>query len=398
MAAMKSETTCSALTAGSSQLLDRTVVRVEVFAVEDTSVQVCWDHAPPGDVTITAGDASSVVQGCGGPGGAIVEGIPCSTTVEVAVSIPGSAAVGAGRVTTLAPPPGRRLSRFAAVNDLHLGARSFGSVRPIWNDDPADPPPLRCARAAVAEALAWGAEAVVVKGDLTQRGRPSEWEAVGALLAAARVPVLVIEGNHETKQDSVDGTAILAGHGITLTTIHPTPLDLPGVRIVGLPTAVWHSGRGHVEESRLAEAAALTHATPGGAGAVVALHHYPQRFRYPTLYPAGIPGRNAGHVLDTLAAAHPATLVLAGHSHRHRRHSHGSLTVAETGSTKDFPGSWSGYTVHEGGILQTTRRVMDPAAMAWTERGRRVLDGVWGVWAAGFRSHRCFVYPWPAGP
>jgi hypothetical protein len=70
--------------------------------------------------------------------------------------------------------------------------------------------------------------------------------------------------------------------------------------------------------------------------------------------------------------------------------------IAETGSTKDFPGSWAGYTVHEGGIMQTTRRVMAPDAIRWTERGRRVLGGVWGIWAPGVRSHRCFTYTWPS--
>ena len=44
---------------------------------------------------------------------------------------------------------------------------------------------------------------------------------------------------------------------------------------------------------------------------------------------------------------------------------------------------------------QTTRRVMDPRAFAWTERGRRVIGGVWGVWSPGVRSHRCFSLRWP---
>src|SRR5581483_11367733 len=115
-------------------------------------------------------------------------------------------------------------------------------------------------------------------------------------------------------------------------------------------------------------------------GAVVALHQYPQRFHYPTFYPSGIPGPDAKLSLDAFAAAHPATLVLAGHTHRHRRHNYGPMVVAETGSTKDFPGSWAGYQVYEGGIMQTTRRIMDPAVIRWTERARHVIGGIWGVW------------------
>jgi hypothetical protein len=51
--------------------------------------------------------------------------------------------------------------------------------------------------------------------------------------------------------------------------------------------------------------------------------------------------------------------------------------------------------VHEGGIRQVTMRVADPEAIEWTERGRLVLGGVWGLWAPGWRSHRCFTHTWP---
>ncbi|MHB8662806.1 MAG: metallophosphoesterase family protein [Acidimicrobiales bacterium] len=369
-------------------------MRVEVFAVEDTSIQVCWTGAATGPIEVFAewpdGHATVAAGESPGPGAVVLGGLPASTTMRVGMT-------GRGRtstVTTLAPPPGRRLSRFAAINDMHLGARSFGTALDrIWDDDPTDPAPVRCMRAALAEAVAWGADAVVVKGDLTSHGRPHEWEGAGLLLHATGLPIVMIEGNHETKLGSVDGRAAMSRHGIDLAVNRPTSLDLPGVRIVGVPTARWHFGSGLIAGRVASEAVSLV--ADASAGAVIALHHYPQRFRYPTLYPSGMPGPHASSFLDALAAAHPATLVLAGHSHRHRRHDHGPLTVAETGSTKDFPGSWAGYTVHEGGIMQTTRRVMDPAAIAWTERGRGVLGGVWGVWAPGLRSHRCFSYVWP---
>ena len=371
-------------------------VHVEVFAVEDTSVQVCWDDAGPGPLDVFArwvgGSASSTVTATGGPGAALLTGLPSSTTMQIGLRPGGPPRV----ATTLAPPPGRPLSRFAAINDMHLGARAFGTWRPIWDDDPRDPAAVRCMRAALREAVAWGAEALVVKGDVTQRGRQHEWDQAGALIEATGLPVVMIEGNHETKIGAVDGRAVMARHGIELAVGRATHLDLPGVRIVGAPTARWHHGDGRIADRVRRETVRLLEDVPATTGAVVALHHYPQRFRYPTLYPSGVPGPHAASFLDAVAATHPSTLVLAGHSHRHRRHDHGPLMLAETGSTKDFPGTWSGYTVHEGGIMQTTRRVMDPAAMRWTERGRRVLGGVWGVWAPGLRSHRCFTYVWPA--
>jgi len=368
-------------------------VHVEVFAVEDTSIQVCWRDAPPGEIVVRAGDSSTTVDGRGGAGGAVVDGLPPSSTVKVSVAAPRRRPLPAGSITTLTPPPGRRLCRFATVNDLHLGSRFFGTLRPIWNDDPADPAPVRCARAALAEAHAWGAETLVVKGDMTQRGRPSELQVAAELLGQWPGPVLAIEGNHETKGSSVDSTRIMADHGIDVHTTSTACLDLPGVRIIGVPTTLWHHGGGRLRTRIVHNTTELLASAPGGA--VVALHHYPQRFRYPTFYPAGIPGDMARHALATWARANPAILVLAGHTHRHRRHEFGSLVLAEIGSTKDWPGTWAGYTVHEGGIMQTTRRVLEASAIEWTTRGRWVVGGLWGVWAPGLRSHRCFTYPWP---
>jgi hypothetical protein len=148
-------------------------MRFDLFAVEDTAIQVTWDRSSAGVVEASAVWDGGMVRSSvasGGAGGVVLSDLPHSTTVAVRV--------GAGRsrrVTTLAPPPGRVLSRFATINDMHFGARDFGTLRPIWNDDPLDPAPVRCTRAAIAEAIAWGADALVVKGDLTQRGRPNEW-------------------------------------------------------------------------------------------------------------------------------------------------------------------------------------------------------------------------------
>ncbi len=362
-------------------------MRADVFAVEDTAVQVVVSGGAPTVTAAWPGGSVTARVGPGDPAAVIVDGLPSSTTVRI------TAGPVTRTVTTLAPPPGRRLSRFATLNDMHIGARSFGPLRPMWHHDRSEDAPVLCLQAALDEAVAWGADALLVKGDMTQRGRVHEWERVGELLAATGLPVVMIEGNHETKLGSVDGRTIMATFGIELAVGRALALDLPGVRLIGAPTARWHHGNGRVSPEVAESALALAGSAPEGA--VVAFHHYPQRFRYPTLYPSGTPSWNAGPFLTALAHIHPASLVLAGHSHRHRRHDHGPLMVAETGSTKDFPGSWAGYTVHEGGILQTTRRVMAPAALGWTERGRRVLGGVWGVWAPGVRSHRCFTYQWP---
>jgi hypothetical protein len=72
------------------------------------------------------------------------------------------------------------------------------------------------------------------------------------------------------------------------------------------------------------------------------------------------------------------------------------VVVTEVGSTKDHPGTWAGYAVHDGGIRQVVRRVAAPEAIRWTEATRRSYLGVWGPWSTWARSARCFTHPWPA--
>ena len=76
-------------------------------------------------------------------------------------------------------------------------------------------------------------------------------------------------------------------------------------------------------------------------------------------------------------------MVTSGHTHRHRARRHGPLLVTEVGSPKDYPGTWAGYLVYEGGIVQTVRRVMAPEAIRWTQRTARMFGGAWGRWSPG---------------
>lgn len=368
---------------------------ISVFAAEDTSIQVCWTSLAVG-TTVAAGDDVVEITS-DGPGAATLSGLPPATRVEVLVRRPGSPPVKAATARTLAPPPGALLCRFATVNDLHIGERRFGASRMIREapGSVVERYPVRCARAALAEAVAWGAEALVAKGDLTYQGRPQQWAEVGRLLAGAGLPVAAVLGNHDVGPRAVDGRPILAAAGIEVPH-DPYAVDLPGVRIVMAHTAVAHRHHGAVPGRQRDQLADLLTGAPGAA--FLAMHHYPQRFQVPLAYPPGIAGEQSRALLDTVAAANPATFVSAGHTHRNRRRRFGPLVVTEVGATMHYPGAWAGYAVHEGGIRQVVRRVAAPDAIAWTEHSRRALLGLWGVIAPGLRSHRCFVHPWPARP
>ncbi len=366
--------------------------RVSVFAVEDTAAQVTWAGLPEGTV-VEAGDATADV----GPepvGAASLEGLPPDTSLELTVRTPGGPRRRACTFRTLRPPPGRPLCRFATVSDLHFGEKGFGLLRTIRR-----PPaslvqtyPMLCARTALDEALAWGAEAVVVKGDLTYLGQTEEWNEVGRLLAGLPVPVDVIFGNHDVVKKAVDGRPPLAEHGIVVPS-HPFSRDLPGIRVVMGHSAVRGKGGGRVKPDQRRRIAQLLQGAEGPA--FLGLHHYPQRYQVPTLYPVGIPGHEAHALLDTVVATNPATLVSSGHSHRNRRNSYGPLVITEVGAVIHYPGTWAGYVVHEGGIRQVVRRVAAPAAIQWTERTRRAVLGLWGRWSPGRLHDRCFSHAWP---
>jgi 3',5'-cyclic-AMP phosphodiesterase len=391
---------------------------ISVFALEDTSIQVVWHALPAAQVRLEIGDQAREITATapammhrrgrrpvalalpagavGGPGAVTIDGLHPGTGYDLTVSGPGSPRRLVERVTTLRPPPGRLIDTFATINDIHLAEPGFGLRNTI--EEPWPIPagrgayPWRCLDAAVDEAIHWGARALVVKGDMTAQGTASEFHEIGERLGRVRVPVMATFGNHEYYELETDGRTILEHYGIHVPR-EPWASDRPGIRLVFALTPRPGERSGAIDERQRARLVALAAGAPGPAFLV--LHHQPQRWRWPTEYPRGIDGRQARPFLDELAAANPASFVASGHTHRHRRRRVGSVEVVEVGSTKDYPGTWTGYAVHEGGIRQVVRRIAAPDVMAWTESTGRALGGVWGRWSPGRLDDRCFSHRWP---
>jgi Icc protein len=377
----------------------RRASNIGVFAVEDTSIQLVWRDLDPGRVALTArvqheaafhtsGAESTVTAG-----GLLAQGLKPGTTYELELRHEDEI-VHRQLVTTLTSPPGEELYRIAALNDLHLGCAwfgPFGAMREELADD-ADPSSVRCAHAGVGAALAWGADRIVLRGDLVHRGDLSDWRAVRALLDRIDVPVDIALGNHETsvRPWRTDLAAGLDTIGVEL----EGPVrkrELPGTDLLLTDTAVAHIDPGVINHvsAEILEAAASSRPT------VLMTHHNLERRREAFTMPRGVPFGAAGPFLDRLAEVSPATLVSSGHTHRHRRRLHRTVPVVEIGSPKDYPGVWCGYVIYEGGIRQVVRRITDPECIGWTERTRTSLGGIWGWWSVGSLSDRCFSHPWP---
>ena len=131
--------------------------------------------------------------------------------------------------------------------------------------------------------------------------------------------------------------------------------------------------------------------------AFVALHHQLMTTPVPTYIPVGIDRDQSRAFLDRLVAANPALFVTSGHTHRHRRRRHGSAVVTEVGSPKDYPGTWAGYVVHEGGIRQVVRphRPTPTSPPLAATAARPPPCGLWGRWSPGTLDDRCFPHTWP---
>jgi 3',5'-cyclic AMP phosphodiesterase CpdA len=369
------------------------VTGCEVFAVEDTAVQVCWPHLDAGALEVCVGDRRVGLDWSGGPGAATVDGLDPARDYEVQVA--GAALNGwRGSARTLPALDGDELARFATLSDLHIGSDEWDLFGRMREPSPGgDIHTVRCTRAALAELQQWGAQRLLLKGDLTDKGQPAEWDTLGALLDRVDVPVHAIPGNHDVKSFDDCVSAEAGAARIDLELIRsPRAIDLPGLRVIMFDSTVPELHKGRVSEENLDRLLVLLREHDGPC--LIATHHYPQPTPVAWFWPPGIPGTQARTFLDAVARTNPRTFVTSGHSHRHRRRQHGPVQITEVGSPRDYPGTYGGYVVHEGGIRQVVRRIEAPEAISWTERTRRGAFGAWGRWSPGRLDERCFIHRW----
>lgn len=384
---------------------------LSVFAVEDTTVQLTWRDLPAGEVQLRVEEAdrpgrrgsgdlvhpSTVVSADGEPGAVVLTGLPADRGLQISARLPGRDDTITVRARTLPSLPGAELARIATVGDMHLGTVVFGqrgtiTERPV----PEVAHPERCAAAAFAEAAAWGASHLVTKGDITNHGRVHEWRRYAALVAAAPIPVDGLPGNHDrahrSNQSCLSPEDAATVFGLSMAS--PVLVrELPGIRLVMVDTTTGGHNFGHIEPFAEEVFDAVAEADRDSA-VLVAMHHQLQRFVVSEGWPIGVGHDESVRFLDRLGRIHPKVLVTSGHTHRHRRWDHHGVVSTQIGSTKDYPGVWAGYAVHEGGIRQVVRRVARPDCLRWTDHTRRAAFGVWRWVAPGPLSSRCFNRAW----
>ncbi len=379
-------------------------------------MQITWGRVRPGMVRLTAkrsGErqllAEATVEHPGGAGAADLVGLPPDTNITVEVSHP------RGRkrleTRTLSAPPGAELARFATISDLHIGADEWGFLKTMAEGEnhrgpSGEPYPIRCTRGALADIEAWGADHVVVKGDAAQHRHPDHFAALGSVLDDyPHLPLTLIPGNHDV--DFKDASRWPTTGPPPPNPSDPSTLELPllgqrqlryeraavavdlaGCRIVAFDSTL--DGRHHGTARHAAQVVDLV--AEAGHQSVVLCHHHLQPSRRLTHWPPGIGAEDSLALARQLSSTGKVRLLSAGHSHRNRRWLIGGLDATEVASTKDWPGVWAGYVVHEGGVRQVIRRIPAADTVNWHDYSRGAVLGLWGPWASGALHERCAIF------
>lgn len=355
----------------------------------------------------------------------------------------------AGTFVTLTPPPGEEVLRLAWFNDMHFGELISGIITddidlgdgrafpPGFRVDPANPYWRFMGNAALDEAVARGANFLLVNGDLTNEAEPAALAEVKSVLdrfgtlgggrrnaggdflvAAGDAPAYwVTRGNHDRAHRGPlyeQGTPV---HGAP--DFHDTFKDVfsagfvPGSAtsrftvVVDSPTTSWRlvgldsnaltrsEGRLDPEQLDYLDAQLRSAEVPS-----FVMFHHPAGFEanllgFPPLL-AGVAEEHAKPFREILARHRRSVIgVYAGHTHRNNRTQSpetGDLPFYEGGSTKEYPGGFTIVRLYEGGYMVNFHKTAHPEARAWSERSRGEYLGLYPYFTLGALADRNWTY------
>lgn len=184
--------------------------------------------------------------------------------------------------------------------------------------DRIDTPALLARCVAGVLGLQPAASAVVITGDLVDRGAAAEYDHLRALLAPLPGPVWLMPGNHD---DAVALRAAFPDHDELQppddASLAPYVLwvrERAGLRVVALDTVVPRAAHGHLCEHRLAWLDRVLAQAPG-TPTVLAMHHPPFVTGIGHMDGIGLLEGTAG--LEAVLSRHPQVeRVICGHLHR----------------------------------------------------------------------------------
>lgn len=363
----------------------------ELMSVGTSEVVVTFTSEPDVAVITRVGDREATTTGPFHV--ARVEGLSPDTEYDLAVDgavpdrwLPPS-------VRTLAQPAGALLATIATANDVHFGETRCGltgdhatdAIGPILSSEPGDPPyPEVMGRGAVAEIVALDPDAVVVKGDLTDYGLPEQYQAFLATYGALGPRMYHVRGNHDAMSDPM-----MAIEGA------PYTVELSGVTLAVLDT----TAPGHVGGALPSEQVEWLDALAASATAPVLVFGHHPVWNLDTTHQVdphyAIAREGSIALLEVMRRRENIAGYFAGHTHtnRVRRYQRApDVPCVEVACAKDYPGAWAEYRVYEGGYTQVMRRISTPDALAWSERCRCMIQGIYRDLVLGKITDRCFTH------
>jgi 3',5'-cyclic AMP phosphodiesterase CpdA len=359
----------------------------ELFTVGPDEVVVTFRTDDAREVATRVGDHAVVTTG---PyHSARVTGLEPEATYSLGVEGAENTSLLPSSVTTLARPAGALLSTVATMNDVHFGETECGllgteeEIGPVFRSAPGDDPyPEVMNRGAIAAVQALAPDAIVVKGDLTDKGTEAEYEAFLRAYTKLGERMHHVRGNHDAMVTE------------TIATTGPFAVELPRVTLAVLDTVRPGTDRGRVSQEQLDWLDDV--AGSSTAPVLVFGHHHPwdpsSHERSETYF--GINPDDSDALCEVIARRESIAGYFAGHTHRTRaRHfpQARNVPVVEIACVKDYPGAWAEYRIYEGGYAQLTRRVDTTEAMAWTEQTRGMFAGLYRDYALGELNDRCFT-------
>lgn len=406
--------------------MSRSIRDPEIMGVTDTSMTVCFrveDGSGPVDAPVElrlGGELRVVSEGPAGTRQVRIEGLAPGTAHRVELCGAGIATPERDRyfpelVHTLPTPEAARTATFATLNDLHFGEVRFGGVLTADHESGAPAPGFPEVRGedtevpywkmmnedAVAEINTAGVDAVVIKGDIADRGRPEQFGWAAETFARLEAPHHAFLGNHDyyARQEGqvVDGYALLGQPPA------PRTVELGGWSLLLLETALPGEHHGVFGDERLEWLrGALAETRDAGRPTLLFMHHQPVPPEHRDSYPNSI-GLEPEHSLrfyDLVGANSQVKGVLIGHTHRNRVRGHATaagVPFVEVNCTKDYPGGWGHYGLYEdGSFRQEVRRTGTDRALAHSSRCRHCFRGLYREFALGPLEERSFVVGGPA--
>lgn len=155
-------------------------------------------------------------------------------------------------------------------------------------------------------------DVVIVTGDLTDRGRPEEFDALRSILDDISMPWYVVPGNHDDRGNFlrafVDHEYLAGCHDFIHYSIESYPL-----RLIGLDTTVAGKPHGHLDKERLSWLDECLDSAPHKA-TLLFLHHPPFETGIRHMDVQNL--TNAGELFAVLARHPQVRHVACGHVHR----------------------------------------------------------------------------------